>query len=59
MIWSPGGMEMKCITVFTNGEIREIMPRDGYRYLDPPADKRDYPNNWGSYVKNGQIYSIT
>jgi hypothetical protein len=58
MIWSVNGPEMKCITIFTNGEIRELMPRGGYRYLDPAADKKNYPNNWGSYVKNGQTYTV-
>jgi hypothetical protein len=59
MITSNFEVEMKSIIVFSNGELREIMPRNGFRYLDPVKDKIDFPNNWGSYRNEGDRYTVT
>jgi len=59
LITSNFEVEMKCITVFSNGELREIMPQKGFRDLDPIKDKTDFPNNWGTYKKEGDQYGVT
>jgi hypothetical protein len=49
---------LKCIAVFTNGQLRENLPIQGYRYFDYDEDRRLFPGNWGTYKGSLGSYTV-